>query len=138
MILLDTNILIYASSTASPYYAWSTEIIAGSVKDSGAAVNHIVLAELFVGEKDPAEALNRLISWGVQLLDVPLQSTFVCAAAYKKYLQQRQRQASKISKRPLPDFFIGAHAAVMGWEIVTADQSISSTYFPTVKLKTPE
>jgi hypothetical protein len=39
---------------------------------------------------------------------------------------------------PLPDFFIGAHALIMGWELATADQGRFQVCFPTVKLKMPE
>ena len=59
----------------------------------------------------------------------------ICGRAFSLCLERRSRQTtSRVSKTPLPDFFIGAHAQVMGWQIATSDTDRFKTYFPEVTL----
>ena len=139
MMLLDTNVPIYASESGSPNHVWARETIARAVSTEGAAINAVCLAELCVGESDPSTAADRIRAWGVQIVDVPAAAAEVCARAYRQYLDRRSRQSGKDSPRvPLPDFFIGAHAQVLGWTLASADASRIRTFFPSVPLKTPE
>ena len=138
MLLLDTNVLIYASEDESTHREWARSTIAEAASTEGAAINAVCLAELCVGERQPATAADRIRSWGVQILDVPAATATVCARSYARYRQRRQRQSGKDAPRtPLPDFFIGAHAEIMGWRLATADPSRIRTYFPAVRLVTP-
>lgn len=138
MILLDTNVLIYAFDPDSPFCDWARETIADSVAGNGAAINAVSLAEICVGDADPSTAADRIRSWGVEILDVPVAAADVCAKAYRRYRQRRISQSDiPVPSMPLPDFFIGAHAKIMGWELATADQGRFHTYFPSVSLKMP-
>jgi predicted nucleic acid-binding protein len=138
MILLDTNVLIYAFSPTSPHYRWARETIANGVANGGAAIDAVSLAEICVGDEDPASVADRVRSWGVEVLDVPSAAAEVCANAYRRYLEKRTSPSRpQASSMPLPDFFIGAHAKVMGWDLATADRGRFKTYFPSVSLKTP-
>ena len=138
MILLDTNVLIYAFDPDSPFCDWARETIADAVAGNGASINSVSLAEICVGDADPSTVADRIRSWGVEILDVPAAAADECAKAYRRY---RQRRVSKsdvpVPVMPLPDFFIGAHAKIMGWELATADQGRFHTYFPSVSLKMP-
>ena len=139
MMLLDTNLLIYSSESGSPHHAWARETIARAVSTEGAAINAVCLAELCVGESNPSTAADRIRAWGVRIVDVPAAAAEVCARAYRLYLERRLRQSGKDSPRvPLPDFFIGAHAQVLGWTLASADASRIRTYFPSVPLETPD
>ncbi len=81
---------------------------------------------------------DRVRGWGVEIFDVPAAAADICAAAYRRYRSRRRRQSGKDSPRtPLPDFFIGAHAELMGWPLATADTSRFATYFPSVQLRAP-
>lgn len=72
------------------------------------------------------------------VLDIPAAASEVCARAYLNYRVRRKTDSGKDSPAvPLPDFFIGAHAQVMGWSLVTADDSRYKTYFPAVLLRLP-
>lgn len=138
MILLDTNVLIYASQGANPHREWARGVIADAVSGEGAGVSAICLAELCVGEADPALAGSRLRDWGVLILDVPAAAAEVCALAYREYRERRLRLSGQSSPQiPLPDFFIGAHAQAMGWPLATADTARIKTYFPSVHLIAP-
>jgi len=138
MILLDTNVLIYAFDPDSPFSDWARETIAAAVAGDGAAINAVSLAEICVGDADPATAADRIRSWGVEVLDVPAAAADVCATAYRKYRERRMYQANKpVPMMPLPDFFIGAHAKIMGWELATADAGRFHTYFPSISLRMP-
>ena len=138
MILLDTNVLIYASTDGSPFLDWARQTIASGVADGGAAVNAVSLAEICVGDAEPETVADRLRSWGITLLDVPTAVAEPCAKAYLKYRERRRAESGREAPSlPLPDFFIGAHAQVMGWPLATADEGRFRTYFPSVTLQTP-
>lgn len=138
MMLLDTNVLIYTSEDGSQYQDWARKIIAEAVSTEGAVINAVCLAELCVGDEYPATVADRIRSWGIEILDVPAAAAEVCAVAYRQYRGKRLQQSGKDSPRtPLPDFFIGAHAQIMGWTLATADVSRIKTYFPSVRLATP-
>jgi hypothetical protein len=138
MILLDTNVLVYAFDPDAPFCQWAKETIADAVAGDGAAINAVSLAEVCVGDADPLTAADRIRSWGVDILDVPAAAADVCATAYRKYRKRRVSQSdTPVPLMPLPDFFIGAHAKIMGWELATADRGRFHTYFPSVSLKMP-
>jgi len=138
MILLDTNVLIYASTDGSPLLEWARYIIATGVSEDGAAVNAVSLAEICVGDAEPGTVADRLRSWGIALLDVPVAVAEPCAKAYLEYRERRRAESGRDAPSlPLPDFFIGAHAQVMGWPLATADAGRFRTYFPSVTLKIP-
>lgn len=138
MTLFDTNVLIYAFDSGSPYSEWSRVTIADAVASDGAAINAVALAEVCVGETTPGTVADRVRRWGVQILDVPSAAAAPCAEAYRRYREKRLAQSGKQAPAtPLPDFFIGAHAKIMSWDLATVDKGRYRTYFPSVRLKTP-
>jgi predicted nucleic acid-binding protein len=138
VILLDTNVLIYASTDGSPFLEWARSTIAAGVSGDGAAVNAVSLAEICVGDAEPETVADRIRSWGITLLDVPVVGAELCAKAYLEYRERRRAESGRDAPLlPLPDFFIGAHAQVMNWPLVTADPGRFRTYFPSVTLLTP-
>jgi predicted nucleic acid-binding protein len=138
VILLDTNVLIYASARRSPFVKWAKNTIASGVSGDGAAVNAVSIAELCVGDAEPEKVVERVRSWGVTVLDVPSAAAEPCARAYREYRERRRADSDRDAPHlPLPDFFIGAHAEIMGWPLATADEGRFRTYFPSVTLKTP-
>jgi predicted nucleic acid-binding protein len=138
MILLDTNVLIYASDFRSHYGEWARKIISDAVAGEGAVISAVTLAELCVGDAEPSTVADRVRRWGVDALDVPAAAAEITARAYRSYRRRRRRDSGKDSpSMPLPDFFIGAHAEIMSWTLATADADRYRTYFPKVKLRTP-
>ena len=138
MILLDTNVLIYASDERSEYCRWARRTIAEGVSGEGAAVSAVSLAEVCVGDAEPELVAERIRGWGVAILDVPVAAAEVCARAYAAYRLHRRTVAGKEAPAmPLPDFFIGAHAEITGWTLATADEDRFKAYFPAVPRKSP-
>jgi predicted nucleic acid-binding protein len=138
MILLDTNVLIYASTDRSPFLEWARRTIAEGVSGDGAAVNAVSVAEICVGDAEPKTVADRLRSWSITLLDTPAAVAEPCAKAYLKYRERRRAESGlDAPSLPLPDFFIGAHAQVIGWPLAMADEGRFRTCFPSVTLRTP-
>ncbi|MBI5388505.1 MAG: PIN domain-containing protein [Verrucomicrobia bacterium] len=139
MILLDTNVLIYAGDQASPFHQWASDLIAEAVAGGeGVCANAVSLAEVCVGDTDPASVSQRIAAWGVELVAVPPTAAAGCASAYVIYRARRKADSGKDSPTmPLPDFFIGAHAQVMGWTVATGDTARFKTYFPSLQIVSP-
>jgi len=138
MILLDTNVLVYASDPRSGFHRWACQTITEAVNGDGAAVDAITLAELCVGAAQPEAIPDQIREWGIVVLDVPAAASEVCARAYRKHRTRRKSESGKDSSAiPLPDFFIGAHAQIMGWTLATADAERFKTHFPRVALVMP-
>jgi predicted nucleic acid-binding protein len=138
VILLDTNVLIYAFTDRSPFRKWARQTIAEGVSGGGAAVNAITVAEICVGDADPETVADRVRTWGVAVLDVPAPASELCADAYATYRERRRTETGREAPAcPLPDFFIGAHAQVMGWPLATADEGRFRIYFPKLELSMP-
>jgi predicted nucleic acid-binding protein len=81
MMLLDTNVLIYASDHRSEYCRWARQTIADAVSSDGAAVDTVSVAEVCVGDAEPETVADRIRAWGVSILDVPAAAAEVCAGA---------------------------------------------------------
>jgi len=138
MILIDTNVLIDARDRMSPYRRWAQEVIADGLSADGIALNAIVFAELCVGQKHPEDVEADLRARGLAIVDIPVAAAALCVRAYSRYLLARKRSGGgKASTVPLPDFFIGAHAELMGWRLATRDIERYSVYFPAVELIEP-
>lgn len=138
MIFLDTNVSIDAFDPASPFHAWASALLRSERLGDGVAIGPVVLTELCVGDSQPDHVAERLGSLGVVLLDLPVRASERCAAAYEAFLENRRIQAGgNAPKVPLPDFFIGAHAALLNLPLATADEARYRRYDPELQLITP-
>ena len=139
MILLDTNIVIDAQNKTSPFFERAKELIVEAVATTGAAVNAVTLAELCAGKSNVADLVQaELRSAGIQFFDLPADAAPICGKAYRRYRLSRIKSAGgQAPLTPLPDFFIGAHAELMGWTLATRDSERFRLYFPNVQLVEP-
>jgi predicted nucleic acid-binding protein len=96
-------------------------------------VNQVIYAEVSVGFRGPEECEWAMHARGIELVPLPWPASFLAGRAFLEY---RRRGGARRS--PLPDFFIGAHAAVSRLKILTRDPSRYRAYFPTVELIAPE
>lgn len=139
MILFDTNVLIDARDLSQPTHTWAVRQIELAVTGEGGGVNPVMLAELCAGSPKPAAIVPEVEKLGLKIFDLPAAVSNVCGAAYRRYLLARRNSRGGSAPRiPLPDFFIGAHAQIMGWKLATRDSERIARYFPKVKLITPK
>lgn len=131
---LDTCVVLDAADPESEFHAWSQGQIADAVAGEGAAFNSVALAEALVKEPDREAAEAAIRSWGVILVDTPVQCAGIAAEAFAAYLADtRAAGAPRAQRMPAPDFLIGAHAQAAGWELVTRDPRRFKRYFPGVR-----
>jgi len=139
VILLDTNVVVDAQNHASPFFTRSRDLILEAVATTGAAVSAVTLAELCAARSNIADLLQaELREAGIQLFDIPVGAAPICGRAYRQYRLSRRKSAGGTAPAtPLPDFFIGAHAELMGWKLATRDSDRFRRYFPQVQLIKP-
>jgi predicted nucleic acid-binding protein len=138
MILLDTNIIIDAHYGAANQRVRARNLISSAVIDTGAAINCVTLGELYAGPMPGEEIEKDMRRAGIAILDLPVAAAGICGRAYRRYRLARTRSGGgKAPNVPLPDFFIGAHAELMGWKLATRDIERYRIYFPGVELIEP-
>jgi predicted nucleic acid-binding protein len=139
LILLDTNVVIDAQNEGSPFYTWSNQVIAEGISTDGVGINAITLAELCSAARADSEKVQaELHSADISIIDLPARAAAICGRAYRRYrLARRRSGAGKAPSVPLPDFFIGAQAELMGWKLATRDVERYRLYFPAVELIEP-
>lgn len=131
MILVDSNVLIdVLGKAATTWTPWSANAIAEATDREGIAINPIIYAEISAGyaKQDELDALITTIT----RLPLPYEAGF---AAGKAFLEYRRRGGPRRS--PLPDFYIGAHAALTGMTLLTRDRERYTSYFPRLTLIAP-
>ena len=139
MTLFDTSVVLDALGKNSKYFDWAFNLILEAAAADGAAVNAVTVAELCAGDRDPAVVKTDLQNWDLQVLDIPAAAAPVCGKAHRHYAISRKASGGgSAPKIPLPDFFIGAHAEIMGWKLATRDSERIAKYFPKVCLVTPK
>ncbi len=132
MVLVDTNVLIDVAVDDPTWGEWSATQLALARDTDRLALNAIIYGELSV-HFDTVETLESVLApFRFERLHLPWEAAFLAAKAFKRY---RQGGGAKIA--PLPDFFIGAHAAVAGYPLLTRDPRRCRRYFPKVKLISP-
>jgi predicted nucleic acid-binding protein len=132
-VLVDSCIIIDLLADESAWYEWSRAQLIKLHASGPLAINQIIYAELSSGYDAPADAEHALAPFQLVQLSLPWEAAFLAGAAYRTY---RQRGGNRRS--PLPDFYIGAHAAASGLRLLTRDTARYKTYFPTLQLITPE
>jgi predicted nucleic acid-binding protein len=132
-ILVDSNIILDVFLDDPNWADWSESKLEEFSSMTKLFINPVVYSEVSIGFKrieDLEAALNR---GGFQMLEIPKEALFLAGKAYLKYRKKRGTKRS-----PLPDFYIGAQAAILGMDLITRDESRYRTYFPTVKLISPK
>jgi len=132
MLLVDTNVLVDVLQNDPQWADWSIAQMRAQSSLHALVINPIIYAEMSLSFST-LEALDDVVgTLGLELRGIPRPALFLAAKAYAQY---RRRGDSKL--QVLPDFFIGAHAAVEGWSLLTRDASRFKTYFPTLDVLAP-
>jgi predicted nucleic acid-binding protein len=132
MLLVDTNVLVDILQNDPQWADWSIAQMRAQSSLHALVINPIIYAEVSLSFST-IEALDDVVgTLALELLEIPRPALFLAAKAFAQY---RRRGGSKL--QVLPDFFIGAHAAVEGWPLLTRDARRFKTYFPTLEVLAP-
>ncbi|MEO7266483.1 MAG: type II toxin-antitoxin system VapC family toxin [Candidatus Limnocylindria bacterium] len=131
-VLVDSNVLLDVVTDDPTWGRWSSITLAREADEAVLVINALVYAEVSIGfaaiealeDALPAELYRRE--------DLPYDAAFLAGKAFLTY---RQRGGTKRS--PLPDFYIGAHAAVSRYRLLTRDATRYRTYFPKLEVIAP-
>jgi predicted nucleic acid-binding protein len=131
--LVDSNVLIDVFSADPTWAGWSQDSLRQAGADGPLVINEVIYAEVSARYSRIEELERELPRDDFQREHTPWPAAFLAGRAFADY---RRRGGDRRS--PLPDFFIGAHAALVGLRILTRDVARYRTYFPTVDLIVPE
>ena len=131
-LFVDSNVILDVFLNDPEWADWSESVLAQYSVDTTLYINSIVYTEVSVGFKKIEDLESALMKGGFQMLDIPREALFLAGKAFLNY---RKSKGSKTS--PLPGFYIGAHAAVLGLDLLTPDVGRYKTYFSTVSIICP-
>lgn len=132
MLLVDTNVLVDVLQDDPEWADWSIRQLRAQAQIHALAINPIVYAELSLSFST-VEALDAVVKrMELAFEQVPRPALFLAGKAFALY---RRRGGSKA--QVLPDFIIGAHAAVAGWPLLTRDAARYRSYFPSLQVIAP-
>ncbi len=130
--LVDTNVLLDVLTEDETWLAWSSEALAAAAEAGPLYINAIIYAEVSVRFSKVEDLEDALPPQDFRRAELPWAAAFLAGRAFLSYRRQGGTRSST-----LPDFFIGAHAAVDELALLTRDAARYRTYFPTVQLVAP-
>lgn len=131
-VLVDSNVILDVATDDVEWSAWSREALARAAEEAVLVINPLIYAEVSVGYEG-IEDLEAALGDAFRRDPLPWEAAFLAGKCYARY---RRRGGERRS--PLPDFYIGAHAAVAGFRLLTRDAARYRTDFPTVDLICPD
>lgn len=130
--MVDSNVLLDIVTADPAWGAWSSRTLEHVADEATLVINALVYAEVSVGF-DSVEALEDALPPDLYRREhLPYEAAFLAGKAFRRY-----RGAGGTRTAPLPDFYIGAHAAVAGYRLLTRDARRYRTYFPRLELVAP-
>jgi predicted nucleic acid-binding protein len=130
-VLVDSNVLLDILIPDPEWEGWSGETLAEVAESSLLAINPVIYAEVSIGF-DRIEELEAALPAELRRESLPWEAAFLAGKAFLAYKRKSGTRSST-----LPDFFIGAHAAVRGYSLLTRDTRRYRAYFPTLSLISP-
>ena len=132
-VLVDANVLLDIMTEDERWFAWSSEAVERAADRYRLAINPLICAEVSIRYSRIEDLDAALPKTMFDREGIPYEATFL---AGKAFMIHRRRGGSKRS--PPADFFIGAHAAVAGYRLLTRDAARYRTYFPKLSLIAPD
>lgn len=132
MILVDCNVIIDVLSCNPTWSGWSKAALTNAANSDEIAINPIISAEIAAGFEKMADLDSAIGLTDFRRLPLPYEAGFIAGRAFVDY-----RRRGGLRTSPLPDFYIGAHAAIAGLTLLTRDAKRYAGYFPGVKLISP-
>lgn len=132
MVLVDTNVLVDVLERDPQWFDWSIGQMRYLSMTHPLAINAVIYAELASTYSSSAILDEKIATMNLFFENIPRNAAFLAGKAYVLYRRQRGTKGNVLS-----DFFIGAHAAVLGCPLLTRDTRRYAAYFPTVRLIAP-
>ncbi len=132
-ILVDSNVILDIVTEDKKWFQWSSDTLARFAETHILVINPIVYAEVSIGFHRIEDVEMVLPSSFFRRDPLPWEAAFLAGKCFLAYRKKGGRRSS-----PLPDFFIGAHAAIARIPLLTRDVSRYRTYFPNLKLIAPD
>lgn len=132
MILIDSSVLLDIFTIDPVWFEWSSKMVAFLADSDDIAINPLIYAEISVHFDSPEELNEAVPAHMFRRESLQFEAGFLAGKAFAAY---RKRGGTKTS--PLSDFYIGAHAAVAGFDLLTRDPRRFKQYFPMVKIIAP-
>ena len=130
--LVDSNVLLDVLTEDEAWAEWSTDALAQAAEDGPLFINPIVYAEVSVRFSRVEDLEDALPPRDYLRAPLPWAAAFLAGKVFLRYRRNRGSASST-----LPDFFVGAHAAVDDLRLLTRDEGRYRTYFPSVELIVP-
>ena len=130
--LVDSNAIIDVVTEDARFFEWSSAALENAADTGLLCVNPIIFAEISIGFDRVEDARECIDGLDFQYADLPWDTAFLSGKAFASYRRQGGARRS-----PLPDFYIGAHAAVTGMTLLTRDPARYRSYFPKLILVAP-
>jgi predicted nucleic acid-binding protein len=131
-VLVDSNVILDVFTQNTSWFAWSSSALERCANEGMLCINPIIYAEVSIRFESIEQMEAALPRDVFARLDIPLEAAFLAGKAFVRY-----RKRGGVRTSTLPDFFIGAHAAVAGLRLLTRDDRRYRTYFPTVTYVAP-
>jgi len=131
-VLVDACVLLDLFTDDPNGAGWSEKTLDRYSQTNTLYINSIIYTEISIGFNRIEEVEQAVQTVGVKVVEIPREALFLTG---KVFLRYRKNKGTK--NAPLPDFFIGAHAAVSGLDLITRDTARFTTYYPNVKLISP-
>jgi predicted nucleic acid-binding protein len=132
MILVDSNVILDVWDPDPVWHAWSIGQLQNQSLLHQLTINPLIYSEISVSFATIFDLDKKLEGLEISVLNLPRRAAFLAGKAYLQY-----RRQGGVKSNVLVDFFIGAHAAVLGCPLLTRDTRCYATYFPTVALIAP-
>ena len=132
VVLVDSNVLLDVLTDDPRWGSWSSEVLARCGDDAALAINPIIYAEVSIRFDRIEDLEEALPERDFQRLPLPWEAAFLAGKSFVRY---RRRGGPR--RAPLPDFYIGAHAAVADLTLLTRDAARYRTYFPRLRVIAP-
>jgi predicted nucleic acid-binding protein len=131
-VLVDSNVLLDIMTEDPQWFSWSADALARAAETMRLVINPIIYAEVSIRYSRIEDLNDALPLTFVEREPLPYEAAFLAGKAFLIY-----RKHSGVRRSPLPDFFIGAHASIARYTLLTRDAGRYRTYFPKLPLITP-
>lgn len=132
-ILVDSNVLLDVITEDPTWGPWSMASLERTADEAILVINALIYAEVSIGFGS-IEALEDALPPDLYRREhLPYEAGFLAGKAFHRY-----RRAGGTRRSPLPDFYIGAHAAISGYQLLTRDSTRYRTYYPRLELIAPD